>query len=617
MRPGLLLALAALACATPPSPREAGEGAAAATSVTTPPPTPAARAPSPPGRGHPDPSAAGEGEGATPATTDLPHPLPPPLPPPGVAEEPPPPPPSRAEPQDPLELLWSHRLNFAAGGAPLVTIRLMEGQSEIAFRPRGPARLKPRGGVEVTLPGGATARVRLRDGRPATLAHFPLLGQFEFRDRTGLEAARRLWERRGARPRLRVLGGVYGILGRVIDNRKHLLLADGDGSEATARAFVEEAGRAFGDRPGTFTDLVTPPGGTLEILDAGGRRLATGEGVVSLDVENDAGFVVWRVEHDVGYAAHGFEDRAYRGRLHVTVDASGRLAAVHALPLEELLRGLVPSEMPAGVAPEALKAQAVTARSNVLAQIGTRHLTDPYVLCAEVHCQAYRGEAAQVSATDAAVRATAGEALFGRRDRSLVDGVYHAMCGGHGEDNEAVWGNIPDANLRGRADLPAAEAAAWKGGLGDETRLGAFLAEAPRAWCARPANGRPDRYRWERRFTQAEVDQVAAPLGTGAVTAMAVPARGVSGRALTLRVDGAQGSAVVHGELRIRRLFRNLPSSMFLVSREGDAWVFRGGGWGHGAGMCQWGAVGRAEAGHDYRLILRAYYSGAEVARIY
>jgi SpoIID/LytB domain protein len=493
----------------------------------------------------------------------------------------------------------------------------MDGQSEIAFRPRGPARLRPRGGSDVALAGGAAVRVRLRDGRPAALAQFPLRGQFEFRDRAGLEAARRLWERRGARLRLRVLGGVYGILGRVIDTRKNLLLADGDGSEAAARAFAEEAARAWGERPGTFTDLVTPPAGMLEVLDAGGRRLASGDGAVSLDVEGDAGFVVSRVEHDLGYAAHGFEDRAYRGRLHVTVDASGRLAAVHAVALEELLRGLVPSEMPASVAPEALKAQAVTARSNVLAQIGTRHLTDPHVLCAEVHCQAYRGEVAQVPATDAAVRATAGEALFGRRDRSLVDAVYHAMCGGHGEDNEAVWGNVPDANLRGRPDLPAAEAAAWKDGLLAEARLAAFLAEASRAWCARPANGRPDRYRWERRFARAEVDQIAAPLGTGPVTAMTVPGRGVSGRARSFRIEGAQGSAVVQGELRIRRLFRNLPSSMFLVSREGDAWVFRGGGWGHGAGMCQWGAVGRAEAGHDYRRILRAYYSGAEVARIY
>ena len=68
---------------------------------------------------------------------------------------------------------------------------------------------------------------------------------------------------------------------------------------------------------------------------------------------------------------------------------------------------------------------------------------------------------------------------------------------------------------------------------------------------------------------------------------------------------------------RIRRLLGNLPSAMFVVDRDGGAMVLRGGGWGHGAGMCQWGAVGRAEAGQGYREILRAYYSGAEVARVY
>jgi SpoIID/LytB domain protein len=73
----------------------------------------------------------------------------------------------------------------------------------------------------------------------------------------------------------------------------------------------------------------------------------------------------------------------------------------------------------------------------------------------------------------------------------------------------------------------------------------------------------------------------------------------------------------VHGELRIRRLLRNLPSAMFVVDREGPVTVLRGGGWGHGVGMCQWGAVGRAESGQGYREILRASFEGAEVARIY
>jgi stage II sporulation protein D len=259
----------------------------------------------------------------------------------------------------------------------------------------------------------------------------------------------------------------------------------------------------------------------------------------------------------------------------------------------------------------------VTARSNVLAQIGTRHLSDPWSLCNEVHCQVYRGEGAHAPATDAAVRATAGEAIFRRADRALVDGVYSAMCGGHGEDDDAVWGGPPNPSLRGRPDLSPEEWAPWATGLADEARLASFLASAPDAWCSRAPGARHDRYRWERRISPAELDAMVASLGTGPVRDLAVTVRGVSGRALSLRVEGEHGQSTVRGELRIRRLLGNLPSAMFLVTRDADGWFLRGGGWGHGAGMCQWGAIGRAAAGQDYRKILGAYFSGAEVARIY
>ena len=73
----------------------------------------------------------------------------------------------------------------------------------------------------------------------------------------------------------------------------------------------------------------------------------------------------------------------------------------------------------------------------------------------------------------------------------------------------------------------------------------------------------------------------------------------------------------MQGELAIRRLFRNLESGMFVVERTGSDWVFVGGGWGHGSGMCQMGAIGRALRGFGYRDILGWYYSGAEPEKIY
>lgn len=534
-----------------------------------------------------------------------------------VPELPPLAPPPAADLSDPMELLWGHRLEFAPGGEPLVTIRLMEGQREIAFRPLARARVLLRGGGEVEVAAGARLTVRARAAVPAALAWRPLLAEAPVADRERLEGERARHEARGVRTETRTVGGVYGIAGRVVDNRRTLLLAASDGTERGARAAAEALRAAHGVRPAIHGEVLARPSGRIELTGEAGAPLGAGDGAVTLLVEGDAGFVVEGVEHERGPAARAREDRTYRGRLYLTLDASGALAAVHGVSLEELLRGLVPSEMPASSPAQALRAQAVTARSNVLAQIGTRHLTDPFMICAEVHCQSYRGEGARTARTDEAVHATRGEAIFGEADRTLVDGVYSAMCGGHGEDAHRVWGGTPSPSLRGRPDLPSGEAARWATGLASDARLRAFLAAGSSAYCRRPGKAARDRFRWERRLAPRALDGLVASLGVGRVRALEIPSRGVSGRALTLRVVGEKGRAEVTGELRIRRLLGNLPSAMFLVERDRKGWLLRGGGWGHGAGMCQWGAVGRAEAGQGYREILRAYYSGAEVVRIY
>jgi len=542
-----------------------------------------------------------------PPHADLPLPLPPPVVTPEVPSV-----------EDPADVLWGHRLDFARGGEPLVTIRLMEGQEAIAFRVRGAAKVKLRGGGTVELPAGARLTVRVRVPRPARVGWYPLILDAPAADRARLDEARALYEQRGVVLRVRRIGNVHGIAGRVVDNRRELLLAATDGTEAAAREEIERLRARFGARAALVQEIVERPGGALLLESEAGAPLGEADGVLVVEPDGDEDFLVEGVQHDLGRVAGAREDRTYRGRLYVAVDARGTLAAVHGVPLEELLRGLVPSEMPASSPLEALKAQAVTARSNVLAQLGTRHLTDPFMLCAEVHCQAYRGDAARTARTDLAVKETRGEALFGRDDRTLVDAVYSAMCGGHSEDNDKVWGNAANPSLRGRPDLPPGDGRRFARALGDERTLRAFLEPGggDGAYCRLPAQRR-DRFRWERRFTQGELDRLLAPLGVGRVSGLVVTSRGVSGRARVLEVKGAAGRAEASGELRIRRLLRDLPSAMFVVDREGDDWVLRGGGWGHGAGMCQWGAVGRAEEGQDYREILRAYFSGAEVARLY
>ncbi|HZA49812.1 MAG TPA: SpoIID/LytB domain-containing protein, partial [Myxococcaceae bacterium] len=407
------------------------------------------------------------------------------------------------------------------------------------------------------------------------------------------------------------------IAGKVIDNRRQLLLLEGALTPEAATRVQADFLQRFGASTALFEELRQPASGMLALVNERGEVVA--EGVDRIDVETLAGETIGvrQVEFGVGYDFHGFEDRHYRGAVRFVVDRHGTLAAVNVVPLEVLLQGLVPSEIFAKAHPEALKAQAVTARGEVLAKVGTRHLADPYLLCAEQHCAVYRGVTGEAPQTNAAVDATRGEALFSR-DGRLVDSVYSAICGGHTEDNDKVWGGPPNPNLRGKPDLLRST-----GREPTPKDLSRFLSTEVPAACRLSTLSAPGKYRWERRFSPAEVDEALADLGVGSVRALSVTERGVSGRALAMLVSGEKGATQLHGELVIRRRFRMLNSSMFEIDAERDgegrllAWTFRGGGWGHGVGMCQTGAIGRAEAGHDHRRILRHYFNGAKVARIY
>jgi stage II sporulation protein D len=545
---------------------------------------------------------------------------------PVAAAEPPPrpsapapaPAPLQPQPPPPLPPEATHRLDFRRG-EPVISVGLMEGKKEIAFSPRGLLRARIFSAVEkvVEAPPGGGWRVRVTASQPAHFTARVQLAELQFEDKQGLASAQALWVERGVEVRPQILGSVFGIAGKVIDNRRYLLLTARAQEEDQARATQRELLERFGARTSLFLEINRPAQAVVELVGPDGAVVAVSQDRVILETPDGGGFDVRQVEYGVGYDFHGFQDRSYRGALQVGVDRLGALALVNVVRLEDHLKGLVPSEIFARAPAEALKAQAVTARGEVLAKVGTKHLSDPYLLCAEQHCAVYKGRTGEVASTNAAVDATRGEALFSVSGR-LVDSVYSAVCGGHTEDNEHVWGGVANSSLRGRPDLLSTQ-----GRAPSPKQLPAFLsAELPTA-CRLSSFAQPSKYRWERRFTAAEVQTLTAHLDLGPVHAMAVSDRGVSGRARVLTLSGERRATQVRGELNIRRLFKMLNSSMFELTAERDArgrvtgWVFRGGGWGHGVGMCQTGAIGRAEAGHDYRAILDHYYSGAQPAAIY
>lgn len=505
------------------------------------------------------------------------------------------------------------------GGAPLVPVRLMEGQTEIAFVPRSRMVLRLGGNPEkrVSAPGGSEWRIRVRDGTPARTIARVQLAEFPLADREGIAAAEEEWAARGFKVRTHALGAVFGVAGKVIDNRRILVLVDTAESVDDARKRQASVLREYAIRTTLFEEVEAPASATLELVGSDAQVIGSTRDPILAETTDEAGFDVRRVEFGVGYDSHGFENRSYRGAIEVSADRQGKLAVVNLVSVEDLLKGLVPSEIFSRAHFEALKAQAVTARGEVLAKVGTKHLADPYLLCSEQHCAVYKGLSGETQATNAAVEATRGEGLFSQ-DGRLVDSVYSAVCGGHTENNEAVWGGVPNSNLRGKPDLIGPDA-----GLASPSELATFLDTTLPAACRLSSFAQPPRYRWERRFSAVEVDALTQDLRIGPVQAITVTDRGVSGRARILTLSGETGATQVRGELNIRKRFRNLNSSMFVVRAERTpegkiaGWVFKGGGWGHGVGMCQTGAIGRAEAGESYREILRFYFSGAEVSKIY
>jgi SpoIID/LytB domain protein len=442
-----------------------------------------------------------------------------------------------------------------------------------------------------------------------------LIKEFTFADKPGLAAEQERWRRRGLKVRVQTIGSVFGVSGKVIDNRRNYLLLEDPVQPQEAHHRQELLRRKYGTETTLFEELKSFPTGTVELLDTAGRLIAQSQDRLVMEIPERDTFTVRLVEFGIGYDFHGFEDRSYRGSLEFIVDRNGKLAVVNLLSLENLLKGLVPAEIFASAPLEALKAQAVTARGEVLAKIGTKHLADPYVLCAEQHCAVYRGISAESAETNAAVDATRGVALFSS-DGRLVDSVYSAVCGGHTENNEVAWTTPPNPNLRGKPDLLHPSNVTPQD-------LAAYLSADLPAACRLTSFSQPSKFRWERRFTAQELDHLTAALGVGAIRSVSVIERGVSGRARSISLVGETGNARIQGELNIRRTFGMLNSSMFIVTPERSengkvtGWVFRGGGWGHGVGMCQTGAIGRAEAGQDYAAILRHYFSGAEPVRIY
>ena len=267
---------------------------------------------------------------------------------------------------------------------------------------------------------------------------------------------------------------------------------------------------------------------------------------------------------------------------------SGR--GVERVATEDYVAGCVAAELGSIDAdpPSAARArdvQAILCRSFALASIG-RHRDEGFDLCATTHCQVYRPLPATVIgrlAREATTRTTGLVLLVEGRP---VLPVYHADCGGHTSGPEDVWGGTGVSFLGGARDEACLRRPAWRLEVW-LARLEDILAEDPHTAVNGPLRG------------------------------VAIERHDAAGRAAFVRLD-ARPPRVVRGADFRTALLRalgptSLRSTLFAVSRRGNALVFEGHGNGHGVGLCQAGAIARAARGDQPAAILAHYFPGATV----
>ncbi len=309
--------------------------------------------------------------------------------------------------------------------------------------------------------------------------------------------------------------------------------------------------------------------------------------------------------------------RRYEGELEVARDGAGMLSLINVVDLQAYVRGVVCGEVSPRYPAEALKAQAVAARSEALFKRG-RHSADGFDLCAEEHCQAYLGVCDQPEIA-AAVEATRGQIMT--YNGRPINAVYHANCGGHTDSSRDIWGGDDVPYLRGVSDLVSGKDSDYSK---DDARLRAYLTGAPAVYCRQPELEDWAHFRWVRTLTRAQIEKSLADMvNVGEVIDLRPLQRGVSGRITRLEVVGKAGSSILAPELVIRLALGKLPSSAFVVDRYCDqggravVFVLWGAGRGHGVGMCQAGAAGMAKSGRTYREILGKYYPDTQIETIY
>ncbi len=261
----------------------------------------------------------------------------------------------------------------------------------------------------------------------------------------------------------------------------------------------------------------------------------------------------------------------YTGNIEVWRGLNG-LYVINEMPFEDYVKNVVMAEVGTSWEIEALKAQAVVARTYAVYQKNANG-TSRYHLTSSVLHQVYKGNSLDVKIAYA-VEKTSGEILT--FDGKPIEALYHSTCGGKTEVPEEVFG-------KSYPYLKSVESSC----------------ENSPYWV------------WERKIPLSEIEK---SLNIPDIKEIGIKSYTTTGRAKELNIT-TESEQIPIKATEFRKLlgWQRLPSTNFSLVRDGDSIIFEGKGYGHGVGLCQWSALEMAKEGKNYRDILSFFYPGTEI----
>jgi len=286
---------------------------------------------------------------------------------------------------------------------------------------------------------------------------------------------------------------------------------------------------------------------------------------------------------DVSVFVNGKEKR-YRGDVDIIKTADNKILVVNTLGIEEYIRGVLYHEISPRWPMDAIMAQAVAARSYAVYQVMNNKGRD-FDVYSDIYSQVYGGRMSERYRTNLAVLRTRGEILTHKGE--VLPAYFHATCAGHTEDVRELWKHGSIAPLAG-------------------VRCN---------YC----NLSPHRH-WKKNLRLADIQAKLNQSGVAIddIKNILVQDMDESGRNKTLKIISRTGKEAVISGKDFRQLLgpNEIRSNKFRVEMKGYYCDILGEGWGHGVGLCQWGAFGMARQRYDYRAILAHYYPGSDLVTL-